>query len=223
MQFRHEWKQEINAADRLALLARLSAVMRPDPHAPGGSYQIRSLYFDSPADTALREKLDGVNCREKFRLRFYNGDPSYIVLEKKSKLNGLCAKQSCRVSEDEARRLAAGDDAWLLDPARPLCAELYSKARSQGLRPKTIVDYTREPFVFAPGNVRVTLDRDIRTGEFRTDFLNPETLTLPAGESPIILELKWDAFLPDLIRDAVALPGRRVTAFSKYAQCRIYG
>lgn len=223
MQFRHEWKHEINAADRLALLARLKAVMRPDPHAPGGSYRIRSLYFDTPADTALQEKLDGVNAREKFRIRYYNGDLSYLVLEKKSKINGLCAKQSCRVSEAEAQRLVAGDDAWLLDPARPLCAELYSKIRAQGLGPKTIVDYTREPFVFAPGNVRVTLDYDIRTGEFRTDFLNPETLTLPAGESPIILEVKWDAFLPDIIRDAVTLPGRRVSAFSKYAQCRIYG
>lgn len=39
----------------------------------------------------------------------------------------------------------------------------------------------------------------------------------------MILEVKWDNFLPDIIRDAIRLPGRRVTAFSKYAQCRIYG
>lgn len=106
---------------------------------------------------------------------------------------------------------------------RPLCQELYSKMLSQGLKPKTIVDYTREPFVFAPGNVRVTIDYNIRTGAFQTDFLNPETITLPAGESPIILEVKWDEYLPDIIKDAVTIPGRRVTAFSKYEQCRIYG
>ena len=40
---------------------------------------------------ALREKLDGVSHREKFRLRCYNGDDSYLVLEKKSKVGGLCA------------------------------------------------------------------------------------------------------------------------------------
>ena len=219
MQYRHEWKHEINSADRLVQLARLSAVMKRDPHAVNGVYRIRSLYFDDLRDTALREKIDGVNCREKFRVRFYNGDTSYIVLEKKSKLNGLCAKQSCPLSADEAQRLLG----WMVDSGRPLCAELYSKMKPQGLRPKTIVDYVREPFVFGPGNVRVTIDRDLRTGDFRTDFLNPETLTLPAGESPIILEVKWDAFLPDLIRDAVALPGRRAAAFSKYEQCRIYG
>ena len=223
MKYRHEWKHEINAADRLVLLARLSAVMRRDPHAVGGAYRIRSLYFDNAHDKALREKIDGVNAREKFRIRYYNGDTSYIMLEKKSKLGGLCAKESCRLSAGEAQRIVDGDIRWLASANRPLCIELYSKMQGQGLRPKTIVDYTRDPFVYAPGNVRVTLDYDIRTGGFRTDFLSPETLTLPAGDAPMILEVKWDEFLPDIIRDAVTLPGRRVSAFSKYQQCRIYG
>ena len=87
----------------------------------------------------------------------------------------------------------------------------------------TIVDYTREPFVFAPGNVRVTLDYNIRTGLKCTDFLNPDCVTVPAGDAPIILEVKWDEFLPNIIRDAVQLDGRRSAAFSKYAACRIYG
>lgn len=223
MKYRHEWKHEINYADLLTLRMRLPAVMQRDEHTVGGSYWIRSLYFDDPSDRALREKLDGVSIREKFRIRFYNGDASFLVLEKKSKVYGLCAKESCRISGEEAQKIACGDYGWMLGSRRPLCQELYSKMQSQGLRPKTIVDYMREPFVFAPGNVRVTLDYDIRTGVFRTDFLNPKTLTLPAGSSPIILEIKWDEYLPDIIRDAAAIPGRRVSAFSKYAQCRIYG
>ncbi|MBR5947139.1 MAG: polyphosphate polymerase domain-containing protein [Clostridia bacterium] len=223
MKYRHEWKHEINYADKLTMLARLSAVMKRDRHAINGAYRIRSLYFDSQGDRALLEKIDGVNEREKFRIRFYNGDTSYIVLEKKSKLNGLCSKLSCRISADEAQRIVDGDLAWMPSADRALLVELYSKMNSQGLRPKTIVDYMRDPFVFAPGNVRVTIDYDIRTGMFRTDFLNPETLTLPAGDSPIILEVKWDEFLPDIIRDAVGLESRRVSAFSKYQQCRIYG
>jgi hypothetical protein len=93
--------------------------------------------------------------------------------------------------------------------------------RYQGLRPRTIVDYTREPFIYGPGNVRVTFDYNIRTGLNSTDFLNPDCLTIPAPDSGIILEVKWDAFLPAIIRDAVQTPGRRVTAFSKYAQCRM--
>ena len=222
-QFRHEWKHEISLSDRLALQARLGAVCAPDPHAPGGQYRIRSLYFDTPSDKALREKLNGVDRREKFRLRYYNSDLTLIRLEKKSKRGGLGSKVSAVLTEEEARAAAAGDWAWMPHSGRDLILELYSKMKSQGLRPRTIVDYTREAFVYAPGNVRVTLDYDSRTGLRCTDFLNPDCVTVPAGDAPAILEVKWDAYLPEIIRDAVRLPGRRASAFSKYAACRIYG
>ena len=223
MDFRHEWKHEINYADMLVLRQRLKAVMQPDPHAAGGSYFIRSLYFDNLADKALREKIDGVNRREKFRIRYYNHDTSLIHLEKKSKWNGLGNKQGAMLTAQETQAIVDGDWDWMLEPGRPLVQELYSKILSQGLRPKTIVDYTREPFVYAPGNVRVTLDYNIRTGLNCTDFLNPDCITIPAGNLPIILEVKWDEFLPSVIRDIVQLNGRRTAAFSKYAACRIYG
>ena len=223
MDFRHEWKHEINYADLLVLRQRLKAVMQPDPHAVGGSYFIRSLYFDNLSDKALREKIDGVNCREKFRIRYYNHDTSLIHLEKKSKWNGLGNKRSAALTAQEAQAIIDGDLEWMLQSGRPLIQELYSKMLSQGLRPKTIVDYTREPFVYAPGNVRVTLDYDIRTGLNCTDFLNPDCVTIPAGSAPIILEVKWDEFLPSVIRDIVQLDGRRTAAFSKYTVCRIYG
>ena len=222
MNFRHEWKHEINASDMIAIRQRLRAMAKPDVHAVDGKYLIRSLYFDDISDKALREKLDGVNRREKFRIRYYNGDTSLIHLEKKSKWNGLGTKDTAVLTQAEAQAIVNGELDWMPSSGRPLVQELYSKMR-RGLRPKTIVDYTREPFVYAPGNVRVTLDYNIRTGLGCTDFLNTDCVTVPAGNAPIILEVKWDAFLPDIIRDAVQLTGRRVSAFSKYAQCRIYG
>lgn len=221
--YRHEWKHEISYADLLAIRQRLRAVAESDPHAQGGKYLIRSLYFDNSNDKALREKIDGVNLREKFRIRYYNGDPSVIHLEKKSKRSGLGTKYSAEVSRDEAQRIVDGDLDWMMDSGRPLVQELYCKMRYQGLKPRTIVEYTREPFIYRPGNVRVTFDYDIRTGLSCTDFLSPDCVTIPAGDAPILLEVKWDAFLPSIIRDAVQTPGRRAEAFSKYAQCRIYG
>lgn len=223
MDFRHEWKHEINYSDMVVLRQRLKAVMKPDENAVNGKYFIRSLYFDNISDKALREKIDGVNCREKFRIRYYNNDTSLIHLEKKSKINGLGNKQSANLSAEEAQKIVDGDLDWMIDCDRPLLQELYSKMKSQGLCPKTIVDYTREPFVFSAGNVRVTLDYDIRTGLYCTDFLNPDCITIPAGNAPIILEVKWDEFLPSVIRDIVQLENRRTAAFSKYAVCRIYG
>ena len=209
--------------DFLTLRMRLAAVMQRDSHAVDGKYEIRSLYFDTPSDRALREKLDGVNRREKFRIRLYNYDTSVIFLEKKSKWNNLCSKESTELTEEEVQRLLRGEIMWMKNTDRVLCRELYAKMVGQGLRPKTIVDYTREPFVFAPGNVRVTLDYAIHTGLQCTDFLNPQAVTVPAGEDRILLEVKWDEYLPDIIREAVRLESRRAGAFSKYAQCRIYG
>ncbi len=223
MHYRHEWKHELTWLDVLTIRPRLQAVMEPDPHALEGKYHIRSLYFDNAQDKALREKIDGVNRREKFRIRYYNGDLSVIHLEKKSRLNGLGTKYSAALSREEAQDIVDGSWAWMPEADRPLVRELYCKLRYQGLRPKTIVDYTREPFVYGPGNVRVTFDYGIRTGLNCTDFLHPDCPTIPAGDAPILLEVKWDAYLPDIIRDAVQTPGRRAAAFSKYAQCRIYG
>ena len=221
--WRHEWKHEISYADLLCIRQRLRAVAGTDPHAQGGKYRVRSLYFDTPGDRALREKIDGADPREKFRIRCYNGDASVIRLEKKMRRGGLGTKFSAEVSAEETRKLIGGNLDWMLASGRPLVQELYCRMRYQGLRPKTIVDYTREPFLYRPGNVRVTFDYDIRTGLGCTDFLNPDCVTIPAGDAPILLEVKWDAYLPSVIRDAVQTGNLRATAFSKYAQCRIYG
>ncbi|MBR5090730.1 MAG: polyphosphate polymerase domain-containing protein [Ruminiclostridium sp.] len=223
MDLRHEWKHEINLSDMTAIRQRLRAVAYPDSHAVDGKYFIRSLYFDDLYDTALREKIAGVNRREKFRIRYYNRDKTLIHLEKKSKFNGLGSKASAVLTEQQALDITNGDIDELGKSEQPLLRELYSKMRYGGLRPKTIVDYTREPFIFPAGNVRVTLDYDIRTGLACTDFLNTECVTIPAANSPIILEVKWDAYLPDIIKDAVQLEGRHTSSFSKYEACRLYG
>lgn len=223
MTYRHEWKHEINLSDMITLRQRLRAVAKTDTHAINGAYEIRSLYFDNLSDKALREKLDGISRREKFRIRYYNSDTSLIHLEKKSKLSGLGTKESTVLTREQAQAIVDGDYAWMAQSTVPLIGEIYYKMTVQQLRPKTIVDYTREPYIFPAGNVRVTLDYNIRTGLLCTDFLNPECVTIPAGDTPIILEVKWDAYLPDVIRDAIQLNGRRPCAFSKYAACRIYG
>lgn len=206
----------------ISIRSRLSQIAQSDPHTIDGKYLIRSLYFDNIYDKALREKIDGINMREKFRIRYYNGDTSIIHLEKKSKLNGLGTKYSADLTKEQAQSIVDGDISWMTESENGLIKELYCKMKYQGIKPATIVDYTREPFIYHPGNVRVTFDYNIRTGLRCTDFLNVDCVTVPAGDPVIILEVKWDAYLPSIIRDAVQEKGVRVGAFSKYAQCRIY-
>ncbi len=223
MKFRHEIKHEISLTDYFVLSQRLSAVMPRDIHGENGSYQIRSLYFDDAKDSVLKEKINGINMREKFRLRYYDDDVSYIRLEKKSKLNGLCSKTATVLTVRETQKILSGDLEWMMESDAGLVRELYLKMTSKGLCPKTIVDYHRDAYIFPAGNVRVTLDYNIRTGINCVDFLNPDCVMVPVGDKPIILEVKWDEFLPGIIRDAVQLEGRKNAAYSKYAASRIYG
>ena len=223
MKYRHEWKHEISLTDMYSLRSGLSAVMKLDDHTVNGAYQIRSLYFDNTEDKALREKIYGVNYREKFRIRYYNADITHMLLEKKSKVNGLCSKEQQEISGQIVEQILAGDYLHMEAEPGTLLYELLDKMRTQGMMPKTIVDYTREPFVYAAGNVRVTLDYNLRVGVHSQDFMNPDCITVPVLEAPIILEVKWDEYLPDFVRRIVQVPTSHEEAFSKYAMCRMFG
>lgn len=224
MQARHEFKHSLNFGDYTILRARLRHVMSPDPHSDAnGEYRIRSLYFDTPGDRALREKIDGLNKREKFRIRRYFGAGGCLMLEKKSKSSSLCWKQSERITVDEAIAILNSDLSWMAGDPRELLRELNVKMRCEQLLPKTVVDYIREPFLCSAGNVRVTLDRDIRTGLFSTDFLDDSLPTVKAGNEMIVMEVKYDQFIPDHIVHVLQLEGRQASAISKYALCRVYG
>lgn len=226
MEFRHEYKFQISPQDRQLLLSRLRPLGLEDPHASAGEYRVYSLYFDDLQDTALRQKLDGVENRDKFRLRYYNGDLSFIRLEKKSKRGGLCQKRSAPLTQGQAEAILAGRGEVLRQRADPLLTEFYARL-CRGLRPAALTAYRREPFVYAPGNVRITIDRDIRTGIYARCLDAAQATLVPAAApengEPLVLEVKYDAFLPDLIRQAIHLEGRPWTAFSKYAQCRRFG
>ena len=221
---RHEYKYRINYADYLVIRSRVRQLASFDTHAgPQGKYLIHSLYFDNISDKALREKLDGVDRREKFRIRYYNDDTDFIRLEKKSKAHGLCDKQSAALTREQTIRICHGDTGFLLDSGQPLLQELYAKMKYQQLRPRVIVDYEREPYVYGPGNVRITFDSNIRTGLYHNRLFEGDYQTVPTERDCIILEVKYDAFLPEIMEKAVRVPGRQACAFSKYAACRMYG
>lgn len=223
--YRHELKYQITEAERQALTRRLKTVMKSDVHAgENGLYTIRSIYFDNERDKALREKIDGVQLREKFRIRWYNDDLSFLMLEKKIKHNNLCMKVSAPLTEGELRRLLAEPTDWLLQHPSELVRELYCKMKIQQLKPRVLVSYVREPYVYAAGNVRVTFDSQIRSSLFHRSFLDgvPD---ISATDTPQdqILEVKYDAFLPEIISCLLQTGGLRQQAFSKYGACRRFG
>ena len=224
--YRHELKYAVSYIDYMAMRGRLRKIMSIDPHASkNGLYQIRSIYFDNSDDKALREKVNGITKREKFRIRYYNDDFSYISLEKKMKIDDLCLKYSAKITEDECRQILDGDIGWMKVHPNELIRELYVKMTYQRLRPRVLVSYVREPYIYKAGNVRVTFDTQIRTSLYHQDFLTKDVFDISATDSPkdILLEVKYDAFIPEIIQDIVQVRGIRQQSFSKYGSCRRYG
>lgn len=222
MKMRHEYKHIIGYADRVILQSKLDKILKTDVHADAhGEYRVRSLYFDDLFDTALKDKVNGVNRREKFRIRYYDDDTEYIKLERKIKLNGMCNKTSKRITKSQVESIIAGDIDFLLESSSPLFHQLYSKMNGRLLRPKVIVDYMRRPYVYDAGNVRITIDYNIRTSISSVDFFSTDIDSLPASDEDV-LEVKYDEFLPDFIRRLVQMDRRPTMAFSKYAAARRY-
>jgi len=222
--YRSELKHVISCADGLVIKSRLAHALRRDAHADSdGSYHVRSLYFDTPDNRAYHDKLDGVPMREKFRIRFYNLDPRFIRLEKKIKRYGGGAKLMARLSEAQTRQIMDGEIGFLRESEQALLREFYVRMKADRLQPRTIVDYRRTAYLCAAGNVRVTVDSDIRASISSLDLFDPDLPTASAFDpNKCILEVKFDEFLPAYIQELIQLNNCSATAASKYTACRIY-
>lgn len=213
IKLRHELKYNINHGEDMVLSARLRNLFKHDNNAGSrGSYRVSSLYFDNPYDKAYFEKIEGLRDREKFRIRYYNDNYDFIKLEKKIKTKGLCGKRSAPLTASQFCDITNGNIDFMKESDDPLIAEFYSKLKGQQLKPKKMVIYDREAFIYTPGNVRITIDRNLRTISGGVD--------MPMSGGLSVLEIKYDEFLPDIVKLAVNVPGRMSSSFSKYAVVR---
>ncbi len=224
MTYRHEYKYRIEADEEAVLLARAKAVLKADSHAGAdGSYVIKSLYFDNYHDECFYENEDGYDRRSKYRIRYYDKDTGFIRLEKKSKLNGMTRKESCRISEGQCREFMAGRIPVVTGDMPDAMKYLFTEMRIKSMVPKVIVVYERKPFVNPVGNVRVTFDGNLLSSNDIGTFLDGIRTLRPVfkrGES--LLEVKWDELLPDYIYNDLELDSLQWTSFSKYYLCRKY-
>lgn len=224
IKYRHEYRHEINLCDAMALAGRLKYIAKPD--FPEGCdsriFRIRDIYFENSMDKVFTDERDGTNHREKFRLRFYGHNTESVYIERKLSAYGMISKFIDTITPDECERLLRGDNSFLMQSESAVKTQLYSKIRSDGLYPSTIVEYTREAYVYPIGNVKINIDSHLRSGVFETRFLNDDIVTAEVLPGIILLEVKYDEFLPEIIQKIIQLSSRPTESFSKYAACRIY-
>lgn len=221
---RHELKHEITKMDCYLLRNRLKCYMEVDPHAnKDGKYHIRSVYFDNFDNKVLTQKKEGYYERDKFRVRLYNWNTGFLNLEKKSKRNNLTYKQKCRITAQEYEQIRLGDISWMEYDSRQLVRDLYFEMQMFQLRPVSVVDYEREVYIYRYGNVRVTFDGNIKTSFRNHDLLNPNLPMIETNSDIVILEVKFDEFLPDVIKKLLQIGNRQKGTYSKYQISRMYG
>ena len=225
-QYRHELKYVISEGEHQLLSTRIHACLKQDYHASlnGGEYFIRSLYFDDPFDTALWDKSSGVGSRDKFRIRIYNMQDDTIKLERKHKEGQYIKKDSVSLSRQDCDEIVRGKLECLKHNDSPFAMQFYGIFLSNHLRPKVLVDYTREPYVFPAEDVRITFDKNIRTAMRNTDLFNPNVITYPVWDlkNCMILEVKFNESLPQYVQELLTLGAAERTAASKYVFCRQY-
>lgn len=218
--YRVENKYNCSETEMYMLQQRMETVLKPDRNEsdPEG-YSVVSLYFDDLMDSCLEDTVDGVNLRNKYRIRIYNDSLDVIKLEVKSKKDSRILKRSRSITREQMESLIAGecveDSGSAEDPAT-----LFNIAvRTKGLKPKVVVAYERKAYVFEPGNVRITFDRNVRASRRIEDFGRSNICYDFLQEYDKVLEVKYDEFIPDFLVQLLELGNMQQTAYSKYQMC----
>lgn len=217
--YRNEWKYSLSNQELSLLKSRISEVMELDPHTPKkGRYVIHSLYFDDYKDTSVYTTDSGLSKRFKWRIRYYDEDLNYIVLERKEKLSSRCHKKSCKLTLDEYEAIISGNITDILyDTDKRLIRELARDMMLYDYKPKVIIDYERIAYVEEITNVRITFDMKISASYDLEHFLDGNYTKFYINPSGInVLEVKFDDILPSYIRKIVESYGFKQTSFSKY-------
>lgn len=222
--YRYELKYTCSDLQLVQIEERMSRLLSKDPHVGAkGYYTIRSLYFDDFYNNAFNDKEDGNDPREKYRIRIYDNKTDVIHLEIKRKVGTKVQKESCSISKQEANAMIDGNWGEVCMNTDSVVQKFYLAAVTQLFLPKTIVEYDRIPFICKEGNVRVTIDKNIRSSSHYKIFWDnvlPARPIMPSGQH--LLEVKFDEFLPDYIYRTLQLENMIQTAFSKYYLCRKY-
>lgn len=219
---RHELKYYLSYQDYEYARSLLRELMDRDEHSPERGYPIRSLYFDDIAESSVEEKLDGIEFRDKYRLRTYDPALPWVKLERKRKDNNYVRKTSVTLTKAEAIALINGDTSCLLQKETADARSLYYDFTKKYLRPVVVVDYVREAYTLPYNNIRVTFDTKLAASQHDLDMFNPELVTIPLQrDDVIIMEVKYDIALPSWFQTCFHLESATTSAISKYAQARI--
>lgn len=217
---RRELKYMMNCADSLRLQEEFNLLLQRDEHSERDYYMVRSLYFDSLNNADWFDKLGGEERRKKLRLRIYDLAQDTAKFEIKKKENIYQQKISLSIPRKDAEACIRGEYEALLNYGSD-AAGFYALCMLGAYRPAAVIEYRRRAYTFPSFNVRVTFDAEIRSCETGFDLWSPELAFLPVLDSDcIVLEVKYDRYLPEPVKKILAGHPLNNISFSKYGKGR---
>ena len=199
----------------------LDTLMIQDEHNGADGYCIRSLYFDTVYDDDFFEKLEGVETRRKIRLRVYDPKHNFAMLEMKQKQGASQKKRSLRLPKADAEALIQGRYDVLLNYEEDFARECWGLMNCKCYRPKTIVQYNRKAYIAKENKIRVTFDNNIVATEANFDLFSENLVMYPVLDKfNVVLEVKFNGFLLDYIRQFINSINKSELSVSKYALAR---
>jgi hypothetical protein len=222
--YRNELKFFVNAHQKNVMANKLRKICQRDSFSDAdGGYLISSLYFDDYNQSAFFDKLSGIRDRKKFRVRVYNYQSNVIKLERKIKRENVTEKSYIQISKEEYDTLVSGDVSFLRHKDDVVAKDFYLYYRTKNLRPRVVVEYRREAFIYKYGDVRITFDYFLRAGVFPKELFSNRYMISAIPHDQIILEVKYTGYFPDVIRNIIQINNLQWQSISKYAKCYVVG
>lgn len=190
----HELRYLLTPADYQALRGRLTAA-GPEVSERGGGW-VHTLGFASYIHKALPGRETGDRADARFSLRYYNSDPTFLLLERRE---GQTAS-TAMVTEAECRALLAGETGWLADRHDPVLRDFHTGLTERMLLPQMMLFYHRESYALSEDyGIWLALDTDISVSLEHEDFLDPELLArgAVAQTGRTLLEVSYTDTIPD--------------------------
>ena len=221
---RKELKYYIPYREYIILSKLLKKIFQKDKYSKEalGGYLVRSLYFDTIDDKSYEDKVGGIEERSKYRLRIYDPASKSVKFEIKSKTDSMVTKETAIISRDDAEEIQKGNYEVMLRYNNQVLNKAYIEFRKRSYRPVVIVDYLREAFFYDANKIRVVFDRFLKSTPLHLDLFEPDAILMPQLKNDIvIMEIKYDNFIPMWIKQLLQIPSFERSAISKYVIGRL--
>lgn len=221
---RKELKYYISYNEYVILSNFLRKILKQDKHNKDSSkgYYVRSLYFDTLGNKSFEDKMAGIEERTKYRIRVYNTKAKWVKFEIKSKFNNSVVKETTVIRRMDAAEVQNMNYEVMMKYNNPVLNKAYQEFKKRHYRPVVMIDYFREAFTYDLNKIRIVFDKFLKSTSIQLDIFHKDPFpTQKLKNGIVIMEIKYNNFIPGFLKQILQIPSFERSAISKYCIGRL--